>query len=143
MFVLGVTHIVLGTFGFLASCVMLIFAGAMLVPSSFIRVDQLPLFPTVGRTGSMAVGILLLGVARAVASVTLIIAGVRVLDVSPAGRRLSLAAIYIWTFVNVFEAFALSEPLWVFLLLTAYPLIVEILFLRSRWRVAFSRVAEE
>ena len=92
----------------------------------------------VARTRSTAVGLLLLGLVRAFTSVLLVVAGIRVLDVAPAGRRLSLAAAFTWTFTNVFEAFALSEPLWLFLVSTAYPLFTEWIFLRKDWRAAFT-----
>src|SRR5205814_866418 len=72
-------------------------------------------------------------------AVVLVLAGLRVLDVAPAGRRLSHLAAYAWVSLNVLEAFALHEPLWMFLGGTAYPLLVEWIFLRKDWQAAFEK----
>ncbi len=141
MAALGATHVLFGGVGALASIGLVFAAIVVLVAPHFVDLSTSPLHIShedVARTRSTAVGLLLLGVVRAVTSVVLIVAGIRVLDVAPAGRRLSLAAAFAWTFTNVFEAFALSEPLWLFLASTAYPLVTEWIFLRKDWRAAFT-----
>jgi hypothetical protein len=142
MAALGATHILLGALGALACIVGLLVALIVAFAPSFIDVSKLPLHLTtedLARTRSPAIGLAVLCAIRVVTSVILVVAGIRVLDVAPAGRRLSLIAAYTWTFTNVFEAFILGEPLVWVLLNTAYPLATEWLFLRKSWRVAFSR----
>jgi hypothetical protein len=134
MLLLGVLHMVLGALGALFSCALLLIGIALRVPS-LITIEH-PIL--VGARGA-ASGIIAIALCRAISSVILIVAGIRVLDVAPAGRSLSLAAAFTWTFINVIEAFAFSEPLWWFLIATAYPLVTEWLFLRKDWRAAFSR----
>jgi hypothetical protein len=141
MAALGATHVLFGGLGALASIGVVLAATVVLVAPQFVDLSTSPLHighDDVARKRSIAVGMLLLGVVRAVTSVLLVVAGIRVLDVAPAGRRLSLAAAFVWTFTNVFEAFALSEPLWLFLASTAYPLFTEWIFLRKDWRAAFT-----
>ena len=141
MAALGATHVLFGGLGALASVGVVLGAVVVIVAPQFVDLSTSPLHIShddVARTRSFAVGMLLLGLVRAVTSVLLVVAGIRVLDVAPAGRRLSLAAAFAWTFTNVFEAFALSEPLWLFLLSTAYPLFTEWMFLRKEWRAAFA-----
>jgi len=141
MAALGSTHILFGGLGALAFVGLTLVAAVVAIEPSLIDVSKLPLHVTaedLARTRSFAIGMTLLGLLRASTSVLLVVAGIRVLDVAPAGRRLSLAAAFIWTFTNVFEAFALGEPLWLFLVMTAYPLLTEWLFLRKTWRAAFA-----
>ena len=141
MAALGATHVLFGAIGALAAIALVLGAFVVIVAPQFVDLSTSPLHIShedVARTRSTAVGLLLLGLVRAIASVLLVVAGIRVLDVAPAGRRLSLAAAFLWTFTNVFEAFALSEPLWLFLLLTAYPLFTEWMFLRKDWKAAFT-----
>ena len=141
MAAVAVTHVILGALGALASIGLILATAVVIVAPQFIDLSSSPLHlghDAVARSRSKAVGLLLLGIVRAVTSVVLIVAGIRVLDVAPAGRRLSLVAAFAWTFTNVFEAFALSEPLWWFLLSTAYPLFTEWMFLRKNWRAAFT-----
>jgi hypothetical protein len=136
MLLLGVLHIVLGALGALLSSALLLVGVALRLPS-VITIDH----PLLAGARGAASGLIALAALRAISSVTLIVAGIRVLDVAPAGRTLSLGAAFTWTFINVIEAFAFSEPLWLFLLATVYPLVTEWLFLRKDWRVAFSRDA--
>ncbi len=141
MAALGATHVLLGGVGALVSIGLVLGAIVVIVAPQFVDLSTSPLHLSredVARTRSTAVGLLLLGLVRAFTSVLLVVAGIRVLDVAPAGRRLSIAAAFTWTFTNVFEAFALSEPLWLFLVSTAYPLFTEWLFLRKDWRAAFA-----
>jgi hypothetical protein len=141
MAALGATHILLGALGALACIVGLLGALIVAFAPSFIDVSKLPLHLTTEdlvRTRTPAIGLAVLCAIRVVTSVILIVAGIRVLDVAPAGRRLSLIAAYTWTFTNVFEAFILGEPLVWVLVNTAYPLVTEWLFLRKSWRAAFS-----
>ncbi len=146
MAALGATHILLGALGALACVGGLLVAVVVAAAPSFIDLSKLPLHVTadgLARSRSVAGGLAVLFLLRVVASVVLVVAGIRVLDVAPAGRRLSLVAAYGWTFMNVFEAFAFGEPLWWVLLNTAYPLATEWLFLRKNWRDAFSRDASQ
>ena len=146
MAALGATHVLFGALGALASIAVILGAVVVIIAPQFVDLSSSPLHIShedVARTRGAAVGLLLLGIIRAVTSGVLIVAGIRVLDVAPAGRRLSLVAAFAWTFTNVFEAFALSEPLWLFLLSTAYPLFTEWMFLRKNWRAAFTPQAPE
>jgi hypothetical protein len=145
MAAMGATHVLLGGLGALASIGLVLGAIVVIVAPQFVDLSTSPLHLShddVARTRSTAVGMLLLGLVRAFTSVLLVVAGIRVLDVAPAGRRLSLAAAFTWTFTNVFEAFALTEPLWLFLLSTAYPLFTEWMFLRKEWKAAFTPSSE-
>jgi hypothetical protein len=85
------------------------------------------------------VTILGLGVTRFVASLLLVVAGIRVFDVAPSGPMLSRAAVMMWTMANVAEFFATRRSLTVFLLASAYPVVVELLFLRGDWQREFAR----
>ena len=177
MLTVGLSHIILGTVGVLASAT-LILGGVILIltlnecvpqPEACLG-DPLvcatpppvcetgPLFdilPTLSHLPKFMVELvypnditilswnavtweMLIGITRLVASFLLIIAGVRVLDVVPAGRRLSTAAIVAWTLLNVVEMYARGRGLVWFLAMTAYPMIVEILFIQKRWRSAFA-----
>jgi hypothetical protein len=141
MAALAATHILLGALGALAYVGALLAAIVVAVAPSFVDVAKLPLHLTaedLARSRSFAIGVAVLFVVRLVLSVLLVVAGIRVLDVAPAGRRLSLAAAYLWTLLNVFEAIVLGEPLWWALMMTAYPLATEWLFLRKEWRAAFA-----
>jgi hypothetical protein len=141
MAAIGATHVLFGGIGALASIGLVLGALIVIVAPQFVDLSTSPLHIShedVARTRGAAMGLLLLGLVRAFTSVLLVVAGIRVLDVAPAGRRLSLAAAFTWTFTNVFEAFALSEPLWLFLVSTAYPLFTEWMFLRKDWRAAFA-----
>jgi hypothetical protein len=141
MAALASTHILLGALGALAYTGALLAAIIVAVAPSFLDVSKLPLHVTaedLARSRSFAIGIAVLCFVRIVMSVLLVVAGIRVLDVAPAGRRLSLIAAYAWTLANVLEAIVLGEPFWWPLLMTAYPLATEWLFLRKDWRLAFS-----
>jgi hypothetical protein len=141
MAALASTHILLGALGALVYIGALFAAIIVAVAPSFLDVSKLPFHVTaedLARSRSAAIGIALLFFGRVVLSVLLVVAGIRVLDVAPAGRRLSLVAAYGWTLVNVFEAIAFGEPLFWVLLMTAYPLATEWLFLRKDWRSAFA-----
>lgn len=141
MATLGIAHIGIGALGVLASCVLLIVWVTFLFPSHLVAIAG-PI-ATVLPKKSLAVLGIVLAVLRAVAGVLLIVAGVRVLDVAPAGRKLSMTAAFLWTFVNVTDFFALDlfvykwSIAW-FLASNGYPLVIEMLFLRRDWRVAFS-----
>jgi hypothetical protein len=137
MAALGAVHIVVGALGALASLAVVLVEGLVALAPSVLDLSKLPMHMSAVR--STAIALLVVGLVRAAMSVLLIVAGIRVLDVAPAGRRLSLVAAFGWTFMNVFEAIAMSEPLWWFLASTAYPLVTEWLFLRKDWRTAFSR----
>jgi hypothetical protein len=144
MAALGSTHILFGGLGALAFVGLTLVAAVVAFAPSFIDVTKLPIHVAaedLARTRKFAIGMALLGLLRASTSVLLVIAGIRVLDVAPAGRRLSLIAVFLWTFTNVFEAFALGEPLVWFLCMTAYPLLTEWLFLRKDWKAAFTAEA--
>jgi hypothetical protein len=141
MAALAATHILLGALGALMYIGALLVAIVVAVAPSVLDVSKLPLHVTaedLARSRSFAIGMAILFLVRVVMSVLLVVAGIRVLDVAPAGRRLSLVAAYLWTLVNVLEAIILGEPLWWALLMTAYPLATEWLFLRKDWRTAFA-----
>jgi hypothetical protein len=139
MLVLGIAHVALGAVGTLASCAFLLAGIALLVPAHLFAITSGPLaaFNTSHKVGT-AVGIFVLGITHAIASVTLIVAGVRVFDVARSARKLSMLAAFLWTFANVVEFFAFSPPIWWFMAMNAYPVAVELLFLRTDWRAAFS-----
>ena len=139
MLALGIFHVAFGAVGTLASCAFLLAGIALLVPSRFFAVTTGPL--ALGNTShkvGAAIGIFMLGLTHATASVVLIVGGVRVFDVARSARPLSMVAAFLWTFANVIEFFAFGPPIWWFLVMNAYPVIVELLFLRPDWRAAFA-----
>jgi hypothetical protein len=145
MLVLGVAHVVLGALGALVSCAILI-GGAIALFGATVGIALGPKFHTWFATGSKAFvpmfGVFLDGALRLVASIILVVAGIRVLDVAPSGRSLSMTAALTWTMVTVGEFFAIQPPLYYFLLMAAYPALVEILFMRKDWRAAFAHTVE-
>ena len=139
MLVLGMSHIAFGAVGTLASCAFLLAGIALLVPARLFSIATGPLAASsTNHKVATAVGIFLLGITHAIASVILIVAGVRVFDVARSARKLSMVAAFMWTFANVVEFFAFGAPIWWFMLMNAYPVVVELLFLRTDWRAAFS-----
>src|SRR5262249_15406513 len=103
MAALASTHILLGGLGALAYIGALFAAVIVAVAPSILYVSKLPFHVTAedfARSRSAAIGIAILFFGRVVLSVVLVVAGIRVLDVAPAGRRLSLVAAYGWTLVN-------------------------------------------
>jgi hypothetical protein len=141
MAALGVLHIVVGAVGFLFSCAMLLTIIVLLLPSHYVLL-QLP--TAVMHEKARLFFALFLALLHALASILLIVAGVRVLDVSPSGRKLSMVAAFLWTFICIIEYFASDffTQRWsivVFLVLNAYPITIELLFLRTDWREAFSK----
>jgi hypothetical protein len=134
-----VLHVVFGGLGALGSCVLLVLGFATLFPS-VLGVTRLPDFGAMAE-GAFGAGVTILGlgVTRFVASLLLVVAGIRVFDVAPSGPMLSRAAVMMWTMANVAEFFATRRSLTVFLLASAYPVVVELLFLRGDWQREFAR----
>jgi hypothetical protein len=149
MLIVGVCDIVLGALGALCSCAWLLIVVAWRFPrllgpvrppiGNLPDIETIPVedLPALNRTFAL---VLALAIAQTVASVLFVLAGLRVLDVTPAGRRLSLLAVYSWTFVALAELVVM--PWWWFLALAAYPALVEILFQRRAWREAFSGASD-
>jgi hypothetical protein len=145
MLLVGVVDIVLGAVGALFSCAWVLVVVAWRFPhllgpvhppfGNFPDIEFAPAedLPAINRTFAL---VLAFGIGQAVASVFFVLAGLRVLDVAPAGRRLSLVAIYLWTFIALAELIVM--PWWWFLMLAAYPALVEVLFQTRRWKEAFS-----
>lgn len=134
---LGTLHLVLGALGILASAGLLLGAVLVAVAASHPAILP-PVFAASSPTMSTAVWIFLLGLARASLSVVLVLAGIRVLDRSPAGYPLTKGAILGWTLLNVAEFFALREPFLWFCFMTLYPVAVDALLIRASFRRALS-----
>lgn len=142
MLFIGVANVVIGALGAIASLVLAVGCVVVLVPSLFHAITHPWGLQQPQNQGGMLILVGLMAIARVIAAVLLIWGGVRMFDLAPMGRRLSLLAIYAWTFANVMD-FVIWAPGWVFFALTAYPALVEILFLRKRWRDAFTYGPDE
>jgi len=137
MTVVAVMHFVFGALGVVAAVVSIAAGVALLVPATAHVSDALHL-PFSSNPHAYATGFILDGVARFGLNILLIVAGIRVLDVAPAGRRLSIMASMAWTLLNVVELYAFSWSIWIFFVTMLYPVTVETLFLQRKWREAFS-----
>ncbi len=136
MTVVAVFHFVLGALGILVAVVS-IASGVVLLAAMAHVAAALHVPPSLQAPG-YAAAFILDGVARFALNMLLIVAGIRVLDVAPAGRRLSIIASMAWTLLNVIELYAIGWPIWVFFVSMLYPVAIETLFLRRSWREAFS-----
>jgi len=89
MTVVAVFHFVFGALGVIAAVLSMAAGISLLVPATAHVTDALHL-PFSSNAHAYATGFILDGVARFALNVLLIVAGIRVLDVAPAGRRLSI-----------------------------------------------------
>jgi hypothetical protein len=137
MTVIAVFHFVLGALGVVAAALSIAVGVSLLLPATAHATDALHLTFS-SRAHAYATGFILDGVARFALNVLLIVAGIRVLDVAPAGRRLSILASMAWTLLNVVELYAFGWSIWIFFVAMLYPMAVETVFLKREWREAFS-----
>jgi hypothetical protein len=136
MTVVAVFHFVLGALGIIAAVASIVSGIVLLTAMSHVA-GPLHLPPTLN-AHAYAAGFILDGVARFALNVLLIVAGIRVLDVAPAGRRLSIMASMAWTLLNVVELYAFGWSIWIFFVTMLYPVAIETIFLKRTWREAFS-----
>jgi len=136
MTVVAVFHFVFGALGIVAAAGSIVVGIVLLAATD--RVSAALHLASSLNAHRLAVGFILDGVARFALNMLLIVAGIRVLDVAPAGRRLSILASMTWTLLNVIELYAFGWSIWIFFVTMLYPVVVESLFLKRTWRDAFS-----